>query len=148
MRQLPMAALLAALVMATISTPLTAGPAGAAVSDRETRMVARINHTRAEQGLPALRVSPALSTYARHHAADMSGGRALFHTASFSAICCWRAVAENVGYGSYGRVVHRAFLASAPHRANILDPRMLAVGIGMVRRGDQVWVAEVFRQPV
>jgi hypothetical protein len=36
---------------------------------------------------------------------------------------------------------------SAPHRANILDPRMRQVGVGIVKRDGALWVTEVFRDP-
>ena len=36
-------------------------------------------------------------------------------------------------------------MASAPHRANILDRRMEQVGVGFVLVNGQLWVTEVFR---
>ena len=45
------------------------------------------------------------------------------------------------------RGLHRQFMQSAPHRANILDPRMRQVGVGIVRRDGALWVTEVFRDP-
>ena len=41
--------------------------------------------------------------------------------------------------------LHHAFMASAPHRANILDRRMEQVGVGFVSVNGQLWVTEVFR---
>jgi uncharacterized protein YkwD len=77
----------------------------------------------------------------------MASSSTLFHTASFSSICCWSAIAENVGTGGSVRTVHRAFLRSSDHRSNILDSRMRQVGVGIVAVGGQVWVTEIFRRP-
>jgi hypothetical protein len=37
---------------------------------------------------------------------------------------------------------------SPPHRRNILDPRLTAIGIGMVRQGDNLWAVEDFSAAV
>ena len=121
-----------------------AAPAGASTT-RATRMVEKINTARANHGLPPLRTSPDLMAAARTHSGAMSGQGLLFHTASFSSLCCWNAIAENVGMGYSVRVLHRAFMHSAPHRANILDRRMEQVGVGFVSVNGQLWVTEVFR---
>ena len=91
-------------------------------------MVEKINTARANHGLPPLRTSPDLMAAARAHSGAMSGQGLLFHTASFSSLCCWDHIAENVGMGYSVRDLHRAFMHSAPHRANILDRRMEQVG--------------------
>jgi uncharacterized protein YkwD len=39
-------------------------------------------------------------------------------------------------------------MASAPHRANILDRDYTQVGVGAIVRDGRVWVAEVFRRPL
>ena len=76
----------------------------------------------------------------------MAGQRTLFHSTSYATMCCWAAVAENVGTGYTVRGVHRALMRSAPHRANILNRRMRQVGVGVVFSGGRLWVTEVFRQ--
>ena len=38
-------------------------------------------------------------------------------------------------------------MGSAPHRANILNPRMRQVGVGVRGAGGQLWVTEIFRKP-
>ena len=77
----------------------------------------------------------------------MQRAGALFHTSNFSIICCWSAIAENVGVGYSVRGLHRAFLRSTAHRANILDPGMRQIGLGVVSRDGRLWVTEVFRDP-
>ena len=110
-------------------------------------MLTRINNARTAHGLRPLVLSADLSTLARSHSRQMASATALFHSSSFSAICCWSAIAENVGTGDSVRGVHRAFLRSSTHRSNILDRRMRQVGVGIVATGGRVWVTEIFRRP-
>lgn len=126
---------------------LLATPAAQAQTTIEAQFVERINAARGQHGLAPLRVRDGLTDYARSHSAAMSSRRTLFHTGSFSVICCWSAIAENVGVGYTVRGVHRAFMGSATHRANILDPTKRHVGVGVVRRGDRIWVTQIFRTP-
>jgi uncharacterized protein YkwD len=138
--------LLVAAVMAASTALVGASPASATTT-REARMLTKINHARADHGLRPLTASPDLMAAARGHTVSMAGSRTLFHTASFSSLCCWDTIGENVGYGFSVRGLHRQFMHSAPHRANILDPRMRQVGVGIVKRDGALWVTEVFRDP-
>ena len=74
----------------------------------------------------------------------MADRGALSHS-SLSGICCFSSLAENVGVGSTVAGVHAAFLRSSGHRANLLDPAMRHVGVGVVSSGGQLWVTEIFR---
>jgi uncharacterized protein YkwD len=134
-------------VVVALSSGLVGVTPASATTGREARMVARINHAREVHGLPPLQTSPDLVRAARTHSGQMAGQRTLFHTPSFSGICCWGAVGENIGMGYTVRSLHQAFMHSPPHRANILDPRMREVGVGFVSAGGRLWVTEVFRQP-
>ena len=86
--------------------------------------------------------------YARSHSRAMAARGDLYHTSNFSVICCWSAIAENIGYGGSVPTLHRAFMASPPHRANLLNRRLRQVGIGIVVEGNRLWITEVFRRPV
>ena len=116
-----------------------------ATTTREARLVAKINTARANHGLPPLRTSPDLMAAARAHSGAMSGQGLLFHTASFSSLCCWRSIAENVGMGYSVLACTVPSCASAPHRANILDRADGQVGVGFVSVNGRLWVTEVFR---
>lgn len=131
----------------TGATGLVTAPAAGAQTTAEAKFVQKINNVRARHGLAPLRARAGLTRYARDHSRSMAGGRSLFHTTSFSSLCCWSSISENVGTGAGVRSVHRTFLRSVGHRANILDPNKKAVGVGVVRSGDGIWVTEVFRQP-
>lgn len=129
------------------TTLISAPPASATQSTLERRLIAKINHAREIRGLPPLRARSGLSDYARQHSAEMAGRSFLFHTVDFSAICCWSSIGENVGTGDTVRQLHRAFMASPAHRANILDRRFRAVGVGIVVRNGKLWVSQIFRAP-
>lgn len=129
------------------ASSLGAPPAAQAQTTLEARFAERINQARVARGLAPLRLRAGLSDYARQHSASMSSQRTLFHTANFSVICCWSSIAENVGTGFSVRQVHRAFMASPAHRANILDRSMRAMGIGVVSQGGRIWVTQIFRRP-
>lgn len=144
------------LVLATAVLVLLAGllvnPGGATpahASTLESAMTADINAARAAHGLPALHVAADLVSVARSHSAAMASSHTLFHTPNLtSAICCWLAVGENVGEGGSVSAVNSAFLASAPHRANILDSRYTQVGVGIVvDSSGTLWITEDFRKP-
>jgi uncharacterized protein YkwD len=144
-RRIGLLALLTAASLAG-SGALTNAPAEAS-SDRQARLVARINDARAVHGLPALAVSERLTTYARKHSVAMWRQRQLFHTSDFGVICCWSLIGENVAVGFGTGQVHRGLMASPPHRSNILHPAMRAVGVGAVKRDGRIWVTQVFTRP-
>jgi uncharacterized protein YkwD len=56
----------------------------------------------------------------------------------------WRRLGENVGYASSVKAVHRAYMGSAIHKANILRSIYRHMGVGVKRRGGRVWTAVVF----
>jgi uncharacterized protein YkwD len=86
-------------------------------------------------------------SYAHEHSSDMAARTDLFHTSNFSVVCCWSAIGENIAYNVTVRRAHRALMASPGHRANILDPRMRRVGVGVVERHGRLWVTEIFTKP-
>lgn len=134
-------------VSLTASATLLTAPGAAAQTTAEARFVSKINSERGRLGLPALEVRSRLTGYARTHSAAMARQKTLFHTSSFSMLCCWSRIAENVGVGFDVATLHKALMASPAHRANILDPRMRKVGVGIHRAGGRIWVTQIFKAP-
>lgn len=135
------------LLSALVTGAATAPPARA--STTETAFVARVNHARASHGLPRLTVRGDLVAVARQQAHRMASRGVLYHNPHLTSdVKNWRWVGENVGYGPGAAALHGAFMRSAAHRANILDQDYTQIGIGAVRRGGRLWIAEVFRQPM
>lgn len=151
MRPVPRPAVLALptalLSMTLLGGTLLAPPGAAAKSSREAALLAKISHTRAKHGLATMRSKPGLMKYARRHSAAMAASHDLFHTTDFGVVCCWSAIGENIAYNVTVRRVHRAFMGSPGHRANILNPHMRRVGVGIVERSGQLWVTEIFSKP-
>lgn len=115
------------------------GPAAAAVAlpdpgAAEAEFVARINQLRTSRGLAPLSVDAELTSQARQWAATMSSQGRIFHAGDLSAgiSANWQKLGENVGRGGTIFQVHGAYLASAGHRRNILDPSFNQVGAGAV----------------
>ena len=131
----------------TASAALLTAPGASAQTTAEARFVAKINYERRLAGLPPLEVRSRLTDYARAHSAAMSRQNTLFHTSNFSVLCCWSRIAENVGVGFDVATLHQALMASPAHRANILDPRMRKVGVGVYRSGGRIWVTQIFKAP-
>lgn len=133
-------------VLTLVAISLNAGPA-AATSDREQALHDLINQARTSKSLGDLRLSDRLSKIARAHSADMAdGAKVLYH----SCLTCrldsweWSIAGENVGVaGTIGRV-HRLFMQSPSHRANVLRSPFRTVGVGVVEKGGRLWVTEIF----
>ena len=137
------------LGLATASALTIGGVSGAPEAEAgtaETALVARVNAARTAAGLPALSARSDLAPAARRHARAMAARSALSHS-SLSGICCFTSLAENVGVGENVDVVHTTFMRSGGHRANILNPAMRHIGIGIVSSGGTLWVTEIFRAP-
>lgn len=139
----------AVLILAAAVALQAAGPQeiARAGSDKELRVHSMLNEARTAAGLTALNLSEALSAVARAHSATMAGQRQLFHTECLTCVLSvshWQLMGENVGAGRPLRAVHREFMQSPDHRANILNADYGRVGIGVVRGGRRLWVTEVF----
>jgi uncharacterized protein YkwD len=103
---------------------------------------------RARSSLAKLRLDPELSKVARAHTRAMTGRNLLFHSSTRQLgerVTRWRLLGENIGYGSTVRSLHRAFMASAPHRANIRRAEFRNVGVGVRRRSGHLWVTVIFQ---
>lgn len=134
-----MIALCAAMLLSSVAST-TAG----ATSSSERQMHAKVNQARSENGKGRLTLSSSLSRRAHRHSERMADSGSLFH----SCLNCGKrsspsSMAENVGVGPSLGAVHNALMDSPGHRANILGA-FDRVGIGVVRRGDRVWVTELF----
>ena len=107
----------------------------------ECRVLELINGLRAAEGLHALKLSATLGAAAEDHALDMATNDVFGH--SLSDGTTWQqnilnhrylrgtATAENIAAGRSSATGVFALWADSPeHRANILDPKMWAIGIG------------------
>lgn len=119
-------------------------------AERVREFVRLINRERARRGLSALVVDGRLRAVAQRHAKRMARAQDIWHNGwIFSrdgrrALGRPRALGENVGIGKTVSVVHSGFMESRSHRANVLRPVFRQIGIGVVTRGNAIYVSEVF----
>jgi uncharacterized protein YkwD len=110
----------------------------------ERELVADVNRVREDQGLPSVVVDEALSRAALLHARDMANRRFFGHFSPnggslpdrLQAVGFhWRFAAENIAFDEDAEHANAALLQSAPHRANILDPRIRKIGVAALGVG-------------
>ena len=113
----------------------------------ELRFARKLNHARTTRGIPQLHLDRQLSRVARRHSWEMEGRKSLYHTPLPTLgrrVTKWRILGENIGWGSSVRSLHRAFMRSAAHRANMLLSVYRHVGLGVRRHNGKIWVTVVF----
>ena len=129
--------------LATVSLGLSA----VADSASEAGFLAKINASRAANGLAALSVDGGLRNHARNHTQDMIDADEIYHSSSdelkAAAGSGWSKLGENVGRGGTVESLHKAFMASAGHKANILGDYNYA-GIGTASSDGVLYVTVVF----
>ena len=135
------------LVIAIVSILLLGIPArGSTSTSDEAGFVSRINEERAARGIRTLTVRGDLVEIARRHSARMAADGTIYHNKNLGNEVSgnWYALGENVGMGPTVESLHEAFMASAPHRRNILDRDYNQIGVGVVIKDDTIYVTEVF----
>ena len=107
--------------------------------------VQRINEARDAQGLPPLQVEDGLARKAQAWADRLAASGSLGHSSLTADVPGgWSYLAENVGSASSIAEMHALYMASPPHRANILDRRSNRVGVGVAEGGGRVYVVQEF----
>jgi hypothetical protein len=78
----------------------------------------------------------------QHSLSHQLPGEPDLQTRTAQAGAHFREIAENVAMGNGAEGVQQEWMKSAPHRANILDPRLTNIGIGVVEHAGY-WYAVV-----
>lgn len=130
----------------TAPAPVIAPAATNNAEALESTFFALINQERAAVGLAPLSFDANLRASARAQAARINAAGSLFHQDLGSVLGLgWRTAGENVGYGPTSDRLHAAFVASAGHYRNMVNPSFTSLGVGVVVGADgQIWVAHVF----
>src|SRR3954454_10385702 len=113
----------------------------------EAGLAARINDARRAHGLRSLVVVPGATDVARRWAWHLARAQTLSHNPNLvgalesAGSSAWTSIAENVGEGSSSdpNSLFQAYMASPPHRANILDSGARYLGVGVVERNGLAW---------
>ncbi|MGA9162347.1 MAG: CAP domain-containing protein [Actinomycetota bacterium] len=142
-RHLALAVLVAS---ALFSSGVATAPAHAGTGLRG-QMLQLTNDHRADHDRAPLELDLQLSRYAKRHSQDMADGGEIFHSDDLAAKLKgkdWSAGGENVGVGTSLTDLEAAFMASTPHRRNILDGDFDHVAIGVVESDGDLWVTVIF----
>lgn len=131
-----------------LATPLTAAASHKASSTTtgpapamEDEFLSLLNKSRASNGLKALRRVEGVNNVAREWSHVMAVDNQLKHRSNLRSPFSgnWSSLAENVGVGYQARSLHKAFMDSPGHRANIMG-NYDYVGIGVALADTRVWV--------
>jgi uncharacterized protein YkwD len=141
-------ALVAVALIALASAPTAVSAAQATPVAQEARSFALLNESRAEFAVRPLVDQADLTAIARAQAARMAARGYIYHNPNLAADANaaglrWARLGENVGVGPNVDMIHDAFLASPPHRDNMLYSAYNAIGVGVVR-GTGNWSGEFF----
>ena len=144
----------------TYGTVVVAGPppTAAEVAAAEAEMVGLVNRLRAGLGLGELVRDSDIAAVARRWSEQMSADGRLYHNPDFFEQYPGRpeSGAENAsrvdlrtsgGVGSLGDAIGRSFdrlVASPGHYANLVDPVLTHLGVGIVVDGTAVWITQNF----
>jgi len=159
LRRFAILAALALLVLLLTPTSHASSSAAASRSARpqagapETQLLEAANRDRAAAGLPPLQWDMSLAAVAHQHAQRMAQTNTLSHQLAGELPLQQRAtqagarfslIAENVAEGPSASNLHQQWMNSPPHRANLLDPELNAVGIAVVQNGAMFFAVEDF----
>jgi hypothetical protein len=115
------------------------------------------NAERTQRGLPALRWDTALYSAAYGHAQQMAARASISHqypgepelaSRGKAAGAKFSVISENVAEAETAVRIHDAWMNSPGHRENLLDPRVDAVGISVLRRDGQLYAVQDFERSV
>lgn len=119
----------------------------------EAEVVRLTNQHRRERGCRPLRIEPRLVQSARLHSAEMAA-YSLFSHNSPNGATPWKRMedagyrnggAENIGRGyANAREAVQGWMESASHRRNILNCRLVAIGVGIAQGSGGLWWTQDF----
>jgi hypothetical protein len=133
--------------------PQTVCLAQQGTSSAEQTLFEYTNHERAVRGLPALRWDDSLARAARQHAERMVRENTLSHQLPgepdlgarlTQAAVRYSKCAENIADGPNTLEIHDGWMNSPHHRANMLDPSLDSIGIGVAERRGVLFAVQDF----
>ena len=122
-------------------------------SPPERTLFESVNRDRKAHNLRALRWDEALAAAARKHAHEMAKHGAVEHAFPGEPSLPARAnkagarfisISENVVRAANAKAAHGEFMSSPNHKANILDPDVDSIGIGVAEHNGELFVVEDF----
>jgi uncharacterized protein YkwD len=144
-------AVLLALLMSGLV--LLGAASGSAVGDERLgprrHMLALTNSDRTYHDRSALSFAERLAAYAKSHSEAMAAKGYIYHSTGDQLREAlegyrWELGGENVGVGGSLESLEDAFMASEPHRKNILRRLYDHAAVGIARADDRIWVTVIF----
>lgn len=142
------------LAIATLAVLEFLAPAARSQATGTTQMLFEsANSERAAKGLQPLKWNPHLAVAAREHAMRMAEQNTLSHQLpgepgmverATQAGAQFSSLAENVAEGPSGENIHKQWMNSPPHRANLLDPQLDSIGVAVAERDGTLFAVEDF----
>jgi hypothetical protein len=126
-------------------------------NDQQQKLLELTNQARTDQGLQPLHWDPSLASAAQAHAQKMLDQHSLSHqlpgepdlqARAAQAGAHFHEVAENVAMGNGAEGLQKEWMNSPSHRANILDPKLTNIGVGVVEHSGYWYAAVVFDSKV
>jgi uncharacterized protein YkwD len=143
-----MLSILAVSVALAVLAPATTASSATcwSYSSNERGFAHKINKARSGRGLTKLKLDPQLAKVATVQTRRMIRLNLLHHTPNLGRrVTHWNSLAENVGYGGDVASLHKAFMKSAPHKANILRGKYRFFGVAAKKAANgTLWVTVVF----
>ena len=144
-RQVAIVFLLAAVLFASgiVTDPVRAG----ASAPPRGEMFRLTNDDREARDRHDLDLNARLSRYAKRHSRKMAERGELFHTPNLAdklGGLDWSIGGENVGMGPDLPSLEDAFMASTPHRKNILRRGFRDAAVGVYESDGSFWVTVIF----
>jgi len=125
----------------------------AAIAAAEDKIFQLVNVARVQQGLNPLKRDPHLDKTSMAHSVLLAEHQNLSHQFAGEPELVKRLVATGMRFLNVGENVvsardvvsaHDALMGSSEHRANIMNPEFNAIGVGVIKSDDQLWVTEDF----
>lgn len=119
----------------------------------EQYLFSAANEERVQRGLRPLHWDDTLYRAAENHAQEMASRAEISHQFAGEPDLSARGrqtgarfsrIAENVAEAPTAVGIHAAWMHSAGHRANLLDPQVDSVGISVISRGGELYAVEDF----
>lgn len=119
----------------------------------EQQMFELVNREREKRGIVKLEWDEKLQQAARKHTVELARNRKLLHQfpgeeplqARLAATGLhFSASAENLASASVSEDLHMALMTSPGHRANILNPKYTAIGIGVIKGANSFYATQNF----
>lgn len=127
-----LATVIGAVMIAALGALATPAPATAADSGAEAQFVSAINSIRESHGLAPLEVYGSLHSFARGWTDQMVADGGISHNPNLGGFPgSWSKLGENVGVGTNVSTLMSAFVKSAAHYKNIVDPSFNYIGVGV-----------------